>query len=98
MAMREIPSLCPRDGSPLVLDLVHLAAAAPGRRPIPTGQLLEAYASGAWLPAVPVVWRCVASGHTILDRDPDPTLSVAHLARIQNGLKRRGKRCKGTPR
>ncbi len=51
-----IPRTCSRDGSPLRLDTEHAALVAREDQP------------SAW----PQMWRCTASGHTVLDRAPEP--------------------------
>lgn len=48
--------ICPYDGSPLHLDTEHAHLVAQEREPT----------------EYPHMWRCLASGHTIMDRPPAP--------------------------
>lgn len=82
-----IPRACPRDGSPLVLDAHHLIdyAHGCGLTRVPDDEILDRYVHGDFVPAVPVMFRCLASGHTVLDREPERRVSKATIARQENG-------------
>ena len=66
-----IPLSCPRDGSPLRLDTEHLRRVASTNHP-------EAF---------PIMWRCVASAHTVMDREPDRVVTHHLDSYWNNGVK-----------
>ncbi len=66
-----IPLSCPRDGSPLRLDTEHLRRVARMNHP-------EAF---------PIMWRCVASAHTVMDREPDRVVTRHRDSYGKNGVK-----------
>jgi hypothetical protein len=66
-----IPLSCPRDGSPLRLDTEHLRRVASTNHP-------EAF---------PIMWRCVASAHTVMDREPDRVVTHHLDSYRNNGVK-----------
>lgn len=69
-----VPKVCPRDGSPLRLDTEHATLVAREDQP----------------DVFPLMWRCAASGHTVLDREPEPfhpDMSARLIAAHVNGAK-----------
>lgn len=85
--MTTIRTICPRDGSRLVLDREHLIdyAHGCGLTRVPDDEILDRYARGDFVPTIPVMFRCAAGGHTVLDREPERSLSRATIARQKNG-------------